>query len=57
MDVKIILKKIAEINNKSNIDHKHEDLLNEIEGLKNKINALEKHMSNIIYFEEIHANK
>ena len=57
MDVKIILKKLAEINKKANKDHTHEDLNNEILMLKEKINKLEEVTNNLLYFEEIQLRK
>lgn len=57
MDVKIILKKIAEINNKANKDHTHDDLIKEIDTLKQQVASLQAEMNKMLYFEEIETKK
>ena len=57
MNVKLILKKIAEINNKADKNHTHENINSEITDLKNRIMELEKITSGLLYFEEIERSK
>lgn len=57
MNVKLILKKIAEINNKADKNHTHENINSEITELKNRIMELEKLTSGLLYFEEIERSK
>lgn len=57
MNVKIILKKLAEINRKADKDHIHEDINSEMNELRNRIIELEKITNNILFFEEIEREK
>lgn len=57
MNVKLILKKLAEINNKAEKNHTHEDTNSEINDLKNRVMELEKLTSGLLYFEEIERSK
>lgn len=57
MNMKIMLKKIAEINNKADKNHTHTDMTREITQLKQKVGELESVINtmveNLLYFEEI----
>ena len=57
MNVKIILRKLAEINRKADKDHIHEDINSEMNELRNRITELEKITNNILFFEEIEREK
>jgi hypothetical protein len=57
MNVKLILKKLAEINNKADKNHTHENINSEILELKNRVMELEKLTSGLLYFEEIERSK